>query len=114
MPGLLSSSDLAVFPSLMEATSIAALESMACQVPVAASRIGGLPEILDHEVGALFEPADPESLAETVIALLEGGQLRKLGLEARKRVVERWSNERLTDRHLEIYEDLLAGRHSVN
>ena len=114
MPGLLSSSDLTVFPSLMEATSIAALESMACEVPVAASRIGGLPEILDHEVGALFEPADPESLAETVIALLEGGQLRKLGLEARKRVVERWSNERLTDRHLEIYEDLLAGRHSVN
>ena len=73
-----------------------------------------LPEILDHEVGALFEPADPESLAKTVIALLEGGQLRKLGLEARKRVVERWSNERLTDRHLEIYEDLLAIRHSVN
>ena len=114
MPGLLSSSDLAVFPSLMEATSIAALESMACEVPVAASRIGGLPEILDHEVGALFEPADPESLAETVIALLKGGQLRKLGLEARKRVVERWSNERLTDRHLEIYEDLLARRHSVD
>lgn len=114
MPGLLSSSDLAVFPSLMEATSIAALESMACEVPVAASRIGGLPEILDQEVGALFEPANPESLAETVIALLEGGQLRKLGLEARKRVVERWSNERLTDRHLEIYEDLLAIRHSVN
>ena len=114
MPSLLSSSDLAVFPSLMEATSIAALESMACEVPVAASHIGGLPEILDHEVGALFEPANPESLAETVIALLEGGQLRKLGLEARKRVVERWSNERLTDRHLEIYEDLLAIRHSVN
>ena len=87
---------------------------MACEVPVAASRIGGLPEILDQEVGALFEPANPESLAETVIALLEGGQLRKLGLEARKRVVERWSNERLTDRHLEIYKDLLAIRHSVN
>ena len=114
MPGLLSSADLAVFPSLMEATSIAALEAMSCEVPVAASRIGGLPEILDHEVGALFEPANPESLAETVIALLEGGQLRKLGLEARKRVLERWSNERLTDRHLEIYEDLLAIHHSVN
>ncbi len=113
MPGLLSSSDLAIFPSLMEATSIAALESMACEVPVAASRVGGLPEILNHEVGALFEPADSKSLARTVIELLQGGQLRALGVEARKRVVERWSNERLTDRHLEIYEALVARRHAV-
>ena len=42
MPGLLSSGDLAVIPSLMEATSVAALESMACELPVVASNVGGL------------------------------------------------------------------------
>jgi glycosyltransferase involved in cell wall biosynthesis len=113
MPGLLAGADLAVFPSLMEATSVAALECMACELPVAASRVGGLPEIVDERVGALFEPADPPSLARTVVALLEGGRLRELGNTARRRVVEHWSNDRLVDRHLAIYEDVIARRRAA-
>lgn len=116
MPGILSSGHLAVFPSLMEATSVAALEAMACEVPVAASRVGGLPEIVDASVGALFEPADPVALACAVVELLEGGQLSSLGAAARRRVVEHWSNDRLVDRHIAIYEDVLArsGRRGDN
>ena len=110
MPGLLSSGDLAVFPSLMEATSVAALEAMSCELPVAASRVGGLPEIVDAEVGGLFEPADPRSLADEVVRLLESGRLEALGRRARERVVERWSNDRLAERHLEIYRALIARR----
>ena len=110
MPGLLSSGDLAVIPSLMEATSVAALEAMACELPVAASRVGGLPEIVNEEVGGLFEAGNPERLAALVIRLLKGGELRRLGALARKRVVAHWSNDRLADRHLEIYEDLLQTR----
>jgi glycogen(starch) synthase len=110
MPGLLCSGEVAVFPSLMEATSVAALECMACGVPVAASRVGGLPEIVDASVGALFEPADPESLARAVTGLLCDAGLAGMGARARKRVVARWSNERLAERHLEIYEALVAGR----
>ncbi len=106
MPGLLSSADLAVFPSLMEATSVAALECMACELPVAASRVGGLPEIVDETVGGLFRPADPEDLARVVVGLLERNDLAALGAAARGRVVERWSNARLAARHLEIYEGL--------
>lgn len=109
MPGLLASADLAVFPSLMEATSVAALECLACEVPVAASRVGGLPEIVDDGVGGLFAPADPADLARTVARLLANDDLAALGAEARRRVVERWSNDRLTDRHLEIYRALIAG-----
>ena len=113
MPGLLSSGDLAIFPSVMEATSIAALEAMSCELPVAASRVGGLPEIVSDAVGGLFHPADPEALATRVIGLLRGGHLRELGAEARRRVVHRWSNARLADRHLEIYEELVARRHAA-
>ncbi|HSR42347.1 MAG TPA: glycosyltransferase family 4 protein, partial [Longimicrobiales bacterium] len=100
----------AVFPSLMEATSVAALECMACEVPVAASRVGGLPEIVDGEVGALFEPADPDDLARAVIELLGRDDLEEMGRRARRRVVARWSNDRLVARHVEIYEALIAGR----
>lgn len=109
MPGLLASAELAVFPSLMEATSVAALECMACELPVAASDVGGLPEIVDEEVGALFHPADPEDLAETVIRLLKSEELEARGRRARRRVVERWSNDRLVDRHLQIYRSLREG-----
>jgi glycosyltransferase involved in cell wall biosynthesis len=108
MPGLLSSGAVAVIPSLMEATSVAALEAMACELPVVASRVGGLPEIVDEDVGRLFEPGDPEGLARAVVELLQGGDLASLGATARRRVVERWSNNRLADRHLEIYTELLA------
>lgn len=110
MPGLLSSADLAVLPSLMEATSVAALEAMACEVPVAASRVGGLPEIVDDDVGALFGPADPADLAATVARLLADPGLEARGRRARERVVARWSVDRLADRHVEIYEELTERR----
>lgn len=110
IPGLLSSAELAVFPSLMEATSVAALECMACELPVAASDVGGLPEIVDDEVGGLFRPADPDDLARVVVRLLDRDDLGELGARARRRVVERWSNERLARRHVEIYQGLLEAR----
>jgi glycosyltransferase involved in cell wall biosynthesis len=108
MPGLLRSGELAVFPSLMEATSVAALECMACGVPVVATRVGGLPEIVDDTVGRLVPPGDPDALARAVADLLEGGELEDLGRAARERVVERWSNDRLVARHLEIYRALVG------
>jgi glycosyltransferase involved in cell wall biosynthesis len=113
MPSLLSAADLAVFPSLMEATSVAALECMACEVPVAASDVGGLPEIVDAGVGGLFQPADPEDLAREVVQLLRRPDLSELGVEARRRVVDRWSNARLAARHLEIYEELVQRRRAT-
>lgn len=113
MPGLLSSGAIAVIPSLMEATSVAALEAMACGLPVAASDVGGLPEIVDDSVGGLFSPGDPEDLARVVTRLLHDSSLGEKGAEARRRVQADWSNARLADRHLEIYEGLLQGRGSV-
>lgn len=106
MPGLLCSGEVAVFPSLMEATSVAALECLACQVPVAASNVGGLPEIIDDGVGGLFEPADPAGLAARVCTLLDDPELESRGAEGRRRVVDRWSNRRLAARHLDIYRGL--------
>ncbi len=113
MPALLSSAELAVIPSLMEATSVAALEAMACELPVAASNVGGLPEIVDGEVGGLFEPGDPASLARTVVELLSSGDFAQMGAQARRRVVERWSNDRLVDRHVRVYEELLAAKRAA-
>jgi glycosyltransferase involved in cell wall biosynthesis len=109
MPGILSSADAVVIPSLMEATSVAALEAMSCARPVAASNVGGLPEIVDSHTGVLFEPADPDALAAGVLDLLRRGDRSEVGRTARERVVRNWSLERLAQRHIEIYTRLLEG-----
>jgi glycosyltransferase involved in cell wall biosynthesis len=107
MPALLGSAEVAVIPSLMEATSVAALEAMSCALPVAASNVGGLPEIVDETTGTLFRAGDPEDLAARVVALLQRPDLAEAGKRARARVVEHWSLERLARRHLDIYQELL-------
>ncbi len=107
MPELLRSAHLAVIPSLMEATSIAALEAMSSGLPVAASAVGGLPELIDDQVGALFQAGDPESMADTITTLLQRPGLRELGRIGRERVVAKWSLGRMLDRHEEIYRELL-------
>jgi glycosyltransferase involved in cell wall biosynthesis len=73
--------DLVVIPSLMEAVSLAALESMGCGVPVLSSRVGGMPEIIeDGKTGYLVEPGQPIPLAQAVIKLFES--------QSQKEVVE--------------------------
>lgn len=112
MPRILSSATVAVLPSLMEATSIAALEAMACQLPVAASRVGGLPEIVDESVGTLFEPRDPADLGRRIVALLRRTDLKEIGRRARERVTTRWNNDLLVERHLQVYRALTRVSHS--
>ena len=68
---LLSVSDLFLLPSAQESFGLAALEAMACEVPVVASRVGGLPEVVEDGVcGFLCEPDDIEGMAKAAIALL--------------------------------------------
>ena len=110
LPGLLSSAEIAVLPSLMEATSVAALEAMSCELPVAATKVGGLAEIIDDAVGIHCRPGDPQDLARAIVDLLGRDDLRAMGEKARRRVTARWSVEQLGTRHLEIYETILAKR----
>lgn len=110
MPGVYSSAEVVCLPSLMEATSIAALEAMACERPVAGSAVGGLLELIDEDVGTHFRPQDPADLAAKLTALLRRPDLREIGTRARRRVQERWSLERLVRRHEEIYDELLRER----
>ena len=74
---VLRAADLCVVPSRSEGFSLAALEAMATGLPVVATRVGGLPEVVrDGETGVLVEPDNPPALAKAVIRLLADATLR--------------------------------------
>jgi glycosyltransferase involved in cell wall biosynthesis len=90
MPEFWSSVDIAVVPSLSEAFGLVALEALACGVPVIASAVGGLKEIvLDGECGLLVPPGDVAALARALRLLLTDESLRlRLRAAARSRAQE--------------------------
>ena len=68
---LLSQADLFLLPSDMESFGLAALEAMACEVPVVASNVGGVPEVIEHGVdGYLHEPRDVKAAARHALEIL--------------------------------------------
>src|SRR5204862_319969 len=85
---LLSVSDVFLLPSAQESFGLAALEAMACDVPVVASRVGGLPEVIAHGTsGFLHEPGDLDGMAESAIRLLTDAPLhRRIAVAARQSV----------------------------
>jgi N-acetyl-alpha-D-glucosaminyl L-malate synthase BshA len=103
---LLSVSDLFLLPSAQESFGLAALEAMACEVPVVASRVGGLPEVIaDGVTGYLHDPDQLDAMAESAIGLLtDDARRRAMGIEAARQVSERFC----TDRVVPLYEACYA------
>ena len=110
MPRLHAASDVAVLPSLLEATSIAGLETMACGVPLIGTTVGGIPEILaDGATGTLVPPKDPAALAGALERiLLDSGARRMMGANARERVLKEFSWEAVARQSADIYESAIA------
>ena len=86
---LLSVADLFLLPSSQESFGLAALEAMACGVPVIASAVGGLPEVIDNGInGFLKEPDDLDGMTERALTLLTTPALHMRVAEAARRKVE--------------------------
>lgn len=107
---LLSVSDLFLLPSAQESFGLAALEAMACDVPVVASRVGGLHEVIDHGVtGFLHEPLDIQGMAESGIALLTDPDLHARVAEAGRRSVrKRFCRDRIVPQYEAFYAEILG------
>jgi len=102
---VLAAADVAVLPSLAEGLGVAALEAMAAERPVIASRVGGLGEVLDGgEAGVLVPPGDADALADALARLAADATLRaRLAVAGRRRVVERHSAARMAAGTLACY-----------
>lgn len=104
----LNASDIFIFPSLSEGMPNSLLEAMACGLPVIASKIGGVVDVVeDGKSGILVEPGDISGLSTAMIRLLKDAELRqRLGAEARRRIVEGFSIDRIADEYIKLYEGL--------
>lgn len=105
-----SAADVLLLPSAAENFSLVALEAMACGTPVAAFRVGGLPEVVTHlRDGYLADYGDTNDLLSGLSFVLEDPSAARFGEEAARRVRREFSLEQMTDRYLRVYSEISAG-----
>ncbi|MGH3253052.1 MAG: glycosyltransferase, partial [Trebonia sp.] len=99
-----------VCPSVYEPLGIVNLEAMACATAVVASRVGGIPEVVDASVtGLLVPPDDPASLADALNLLLrDPGRADAMGLAGRSRAVAEFSWGAVAAQTASLYASLTA------
>ena len=104
----LSIADLFLLPSATESFGLAALEAMACDVPVVASRVGGLPEVIDHGVtGFLHPPDDLEGMAASGLAILsDPARHERIAVAARRAVHDRFCADKIVPLYERFYEEV--------
>ncbi len=107
----LSVADLLLVPSETESFGLAALEAMACEVPVIATRAGGLPEVVKNgENGYLIRLGDINAMAEHAIEILsDEPKQRAMGRRGREWAVEQFNTEKVIPQYEQLYASI-AGR----
>ncbi len=107
---LLPLADLMIMPSEMESFGLAALEAMACRVPTIATRVGGVPELVEDGVnGLLFPVGDIEAMAEASIALLQDEKrLEEMRIASRRTAQKHFCASQIIPQYEQYYEKVLA------
>jgi glycosyltransferase involved in cell wall biosynthesis len=106
---LYANADIFLLPSLTESFPLVILEAMASGVPVIATKVGGIPEMIDDEEnGILIEPNNPVILSESIVRLLQNQALRKnISQNARAKVVNYFTSKIMAENTKKFYEEIL-------
>jgi N-acetyl-alpha-D-glucosaminyl L-malate synthase BshA len=107
--------DLFLLPSDLESFGLAALEAMACEVPVIATNVGGLPEVVSHGVdGYLVSPRDVESAAKHALDILTSSDRgRSMGQQARINARRKYCSNDVIPQYVAYYEKVLNATRSA-
>ncbi|HYA12950.1 MAG TPA: glycosyltransferase family 4 protein [Syntrophales bacterium] len=107
---LYAAADVFVLPSISENLSYTVMEAMACGTPCVAFRQGGVPDLIDHEQnGYLAPPYDTSGLANGIAWILEDKErLGNLSMQARQKVERECAMDKITQRHVSLYKELLG------
>ena len=106
----ISTFDVAVLPSLFEGMGRVLLEAMAMEKPVVATRVGGIPDLVEHGInGLLVPPDDDHELAEAIKKILNDKNLaEKMGKSGRKKIKNQFSSDFMTKSIEKVYKDILT------
>lgn len=106
----LAVADVFLLPSEEESFGLAALEAQACEVPVVATRVGGIPEVVtDGETGFLSEIGDVAKMSEDTLRLLSDEELaRKFGGNARAQAIARYDANTIISQYIAFYEKIIS------
>jgi phosphatidylinositol alpha-1,6-mannosyltransferase len=109
LPAHYASAHLFVLPSRMENFPLVLLEAMAGGLPVVATAVGGVPEMVVHgETGLLIPPNDPQALAEAINSLLDDPErMEAMGAKGRQRVMERFTWDKVAERMVGYFREIL-------
>jgi N-acetyl-alpha-D-glucosaminyl L-malate synthase BshA len=109
---LIGIADLLLLPSENESFGLVALEAMACEVPVVASNVGGLPEVITSGVeGFLVAPRDVEKMAECSLAILgQGPNRRSMGRQARQKARTQFCSTKIIPAYENYYRRVIESR----
>ncbi len=104
--------DVFIHPPLTEGLGVAVLQAAAASLPIVASRVGGVTEIIEDRVnGLLIDPQSPDQIVEGVLELLDNPEFaREMGLAAHQKVVEQFSVDAMVEGNLHVYRELLGER----
>ncbi len=110
---LLPLADLMMMPSEMESFGLAALEAMACKVPTIATRVGGVPELIDDGLtGLLFSVGDVDGMARGAVELLrDRPRLQEMREAGRRTAQKRFCSTLVLPQYVNYYESLLQSAH---
>ena len=111
----LKEADVFLYPAIKtdkgneEGTPVCIISAMSTGMPVIASNVGGISEIIDHDVnGLLIEQRNVETLSKAMISLMEDvNKRKKFGLSAREKIVKEFNIKKQTDKLVEIYGSVL-------
>jgi len=113
MSELLAISDVLLLPSELESFGLVALEAMACEVPVIATRVGGIPEVVRDGVdGYLFDVGDVNSMADGCLSILKRPEVRRgLGSAAREHATREFCASKIVLQYEELYKRTIEEAH---
>lgn len=110
-----SSADVMIVPSKHENLPYTIMESLSCETPVVAFNIGGNSDMIDHlKNGYLANPYSAEDLANGIKWCFENNQDNILGINARRKVVENYTLNIVSEKHIKLYEEILSNCTKTN
>jgi len=115
LPDLMTAADLFVLPSVAEAFGLVLTEAIYLGTPVVATRVGGIPEIVDDGIdGLLVPPADSTALADAIVTLLTNPERRaSMSGQGREKIVQRFQFEEMVRAYESIYEETTGNQRSA-